>query len=461
MQGDTITVSGFDYSDDANWCGPRTTAQGTTYGGRKLVITFTVTPKDGFLGGNGVPTNGDASGVYDKDGNVVEKFVVPTVNVPIDIVEVKVAVEVKDINTYLLNSLTTADLMAKATATCGEGANVVTLDLTKTNANYGLADWQTKFVTISHALTHGEGNNTLVPEQGLTNLTEDDTFKLTVTVAPDPNTEASVIGKQAEEQSGFDEANIKVFKPELTFKDSTVYLGAAVPTPEQFTANNKAGEIWKHNGVVAVPANMTGEKPTLALTCTPDTNAIQNGKIAVETDIPVKVDVKIGETNVNEHTTFKHDACAEVGCTWATIGSENGNPAFLLHVKSGTLTIEKTGGASGESYVFTVTYTDPWSEQTKVTLHEAVQGNGSKTIVGLPIGEYTVAEQTDWSWRYGTTTISGGGKATLSAGQLEAEVTVTNSGRSGKWLSAEDSVINRWVDSVVKVITAGASQGTN
>ena len=76
--GRTITVSGFDYS--ANYVGQNTTTGELHNPGKKLVVEIPIKVRTGFLGGNNVPTNGDTSGVYDKDGNSVEKFVVPTVN---------------------------------------------------------------------------------------------------------------------------------------------------------------------------------------------------------------------------------------------------------------------------------------------------------------------------------------------------------------------------------------------
>ena len=64
--GRTIKVTNFDFS--ANWCGPRD----GIYRGKKLIIEFTVKVRDGFLGGNNVPTNvGDADGIYDGEGKTM------------------------------------------------------------------------------------------------------------------------------------------------------------------------------------------------------------------------------------------------------------------------------------------------------------------------------------------------------------------------------------------------------
>ncbi len=33
-----------------------------------------------------------------------------------------------------------------------------------------------------------------------------------------------------------------------------------------------------------------------------------------------------------------------------------------------------------------------------------IQGNGTENLVELPVGTYTIQEDTNWSWRYGTPT---------------------------------------------------------
>ncbi|HJD22689.1 MAG TPA: VWA domain-containing protein [Firmicutes bacterium] len=75
-----MEVKGFDF--DQNFVTDTAKADGTY--GSKLVITFTVRPKGGFFGGNSVPTNGEASGVYRGSGELVELFPQPEVNVPLD-----------------------------------------------------------------------------------------------------------------------------------------------------------------------------------------------------------------------------------------------------------------------------------------------------------------------------------------------------------------------------------------
>ena len=408
LSGNQVSVTGFDFSE--NWCGTETDANGNvTYRGNKLVISFKVEPKEGFLGGNEVPTNTHAA-VYEDSNATEPKFVfpVPTVNVPIQ--DVTVAAE--DKNVYLLADVTAEQLKTGAIVKVGD----IPLDLSKADQNYGLENWQTAFVDITVTVKDKDGN-TISPD-GLKNLTADTTYTIEVTVAP--NTVGTVEGKTGKNEPG---AKINVFKPELTFKDSEGYYGADVPA---FT-DKKVSEKWMHNNVEAVPANMIGTAPKLDFTYTPDSTKILNNKINTKQDIGVDVAVKIGGTDVTTYTNFKHQPCENQTCILPD------GMKFLIHVKTCTLTINKTGGADNESYVFDV-YKDgvKYSEVT-------VWGNGTETLVELPVGTYTIQENTGWSWRY---TADNGTAAILSADNPAGEITCTNTA-NGKiyWLNGFSQVV--------------------
>lgn len=95
-----VEVTGFDFSN--NYVGTVTNNGSVSYRGNKLVIRFKVNVRDGFLGGNNVPTNGEKSGIYDGTGTNVRYFEVPTVDVPIP----NITVTAQDKNVYLLGDLT-------------------------------------------------------------------------------------------------------------------------------------------------------------------------------------------------------------------------------------------------------------------------------------------------------------------------------------------------------------------
>ena len=400
-----VNVTGFDFK--ANWCGLH---QGTP-GGNKLVIKFKVTPKADFLGGNDVPTNGADSGIYDKDNNPVKKFDVPTVNAAI----APVTVTAQDKNVYLLGSVTADDLKSGAIVKVGN----VPLDLSA--ENYGLEAWQNKYVDITVTVKDAAGN--AIPTTG---LTDDQKYTIEVKVAPKTTTPTSTEGTQATEQSGSGEGSINVFKPELTFKDSTAYYGETVPANNNYSGNQVGAEKWMHDGTEAVPSEMLGEKPTLDISYTPDESKLKDGKYTKQ-DVPVSATVKINGTDVTGKTTFVHQDCTDKTCTLPT------GYHFWIHVKTCQLTITKQGGDAGEPYVFTVK--KDGEKYTEVT----IKGGKSETIYELPVGTYTIEENTKWSWRYPSPAYSGG--VTLSADQTSREIICTNARTIDKWLNGFSDVV--------------------
>ena len=412
IENGAVSVTGFDFN--ANFVSKELKSDDTY--GKKLIIEFTVTQKGGFLGGNNVVTNGENSGVYDKEGNKVEAFPLPQVNVPIKDVTVTAA----DKNVYLLGGLTAAQLKEGATVTVGEGTKAVSLDLSKANENYGLADWQTAYVDITVEVKDKDGNAVT----DLNALTDDTTYTISVTVAPKTDG-AGASGTPATAESGVNSpaANINVFKPVLTFKDSEVYYGDTAP---DYTGN-LTDTKWKHGDTASTTVTMIGDAPTLALTYTPDSTKIASGKVNTKQDIAVDVTVKINGTDVTSNTTFQHTDCAGKTCT-VPEGKE-----FLLHVKTCQLTITKTDGAANEPYVFTVN--KDGVKYTEVT----IVGNGSATIYELPVGTYTIAEDTGWSWRFSPSYSVD--KVTLSNSNTEGTITCTNTLNKPYWLNGFSDVV--------------------
>lgn len=422
IENNAVTVTGFDFN--ANFVSDAAKSDGSY--GKKLIIEFTVTPKADFLGGNDVPTNDwENTAVYDKDGNLVEKFAdattTPTVNVPIDYV----TVTAQDKNVYLLGDLAADQLKAGATV------NVGGVPLNLTAENFGLETWQNEYVNITVEIKNKAGE--VITD--LNDLTDDTTYTISVTVSPKTNGEGTD-GTVATAQSGENNpaANIYVFKPELTFKDSTAYYGETVPTGNDFSAN-KVSEKWMHNGTEAVPSEMLGDKPTLNISYTPDVGKLNSGKYTKQ-DVPVSATVKIGEENVNGYTAFLHQNC-NPACGWTTPDSNNGNPAFLLHVKTCTLTITKQGGADGEPYVFDIL--KDGKKYSEVT----VKGNGTQTLYELPVGNYTIVENEGWSWRYSA---DNGGIAALTAQYPTGSITCINEKNKNQWLNGFSDVVKNIFD---------------
>lgn len=426
VDGDQVSVTGFDFSE--NWCGTETDAQGnSTVRGNKLVISFEVSPKSGFLGGNEVITNASA-GIYENGSaqTPVMTFEQPKVNVPIQ----DVTVTATDKNVYLKGEVTADQLKDGSEISVGD----VKLDLSKatdTDKPYGLDPWQTEYVDITVTVKDKGGN---VISDKLENLTEDTTYTVEVTVAPKTvGTSTPANGDAATAKTGANDpaANIYVFKPELTFKDSSAYYGESVPTNNDYSSNKVGLETWKHGDTASTDAGVTmlGTKPTLDISYTPDESKLESGKYTKQ-DVPVAATVKIGTENVNEHTTFVHQDCT-TACGWETPATP-GAPAFLIHIQTCTLNITKQGGAADESYVF-----DVFKDGVKYS-EVTVWGNGTETLVELPIGTYTISENTGWSWRYSA---NNGGSAALTAQNPTGSIACTNTKNNNQWLNGFSEVV--------------------
>ena len=396
VNDDQVSVTGFNFSD--NWCGIVKNNGTTEYRGNKLVISFEVQVKDGFLGGNGVPTN-TLAGVYEDTNatKLVMTFPQPKVDIPIN----DVTVVAKDQNVYLLQEVS---LTNGTTIQVGD----VSLDLTKTN--YGLESWQYEYVDISVVVKDSNGNEI---SNNLSGLTNDSTYTVTVKVSPKTDGTAT-------EKAVHGTAKINVFKPVLTYQDSEVYYGASAPT--DFTGNPYSTS-WVHGETVA-DTNTMGAAPALTSLYAPGTGVV-NGTIATKQDIPVDVTVKLGNTDITQYVTFYHNNCS--GKTCDVSGGK-----FLLHVKTCTLTITKSGGDGSEPYVFDV-YKDG-ARYSEVS----IAGDSTATIFELPVGSYTIQEDTGWSCRYSG---NNGSAAVLSADNPSGSITCTNTKTQKYWLNGFSEVV--------------------
>ena len=409
MNGKQVEVSGFDYNNNF----VSDTAKADETFGKKLIVEFTVTPNEAFLGGNQVPTNEITSGVFknDTDSKALDEFVVPTVNVPVK--ELTVTAPDKDV--YLHADASNETLKNDVKVTFGG----------KTFTE--LADWQKAYVnepvvSVAGGVEKAEQDGTYTAEVKLDplypNSARDD-------MKPVPGTVSSATG------------NIYVYKPEITFKDLRGYYGDAMPN--NLIANAMVGDTkWVHEGIEADSTKMIGTAPDV--TYAPDVN---NTYIGTRKDIPVNVIATIRGTDITNNVIFEHQDC-EPKC-----GFDPKKEEFLVHVKTCTLIVHKNvtnGDAGKQLFVMDVTgQTNIGEQNVQVT----VAPNGSTVIKGLPTGTYTVKEDLEnnkWAWRYEVTYSPNNASATLTSTNLEGTVTVTNNKTTDKWLNAFAAAENMFAD---------------
>lgn len=433
----TVSVTGFNFSE--NWCGAETSDGTVTgYHGEKLIIEFTVKAKDAFLGGNDVFTNTTA-GVYENAAATepVATFNRPQVNVPIK----NVTVTAQDKNVYLLGSLTGAQIKDGTKITSG---NVDITDPSKLEA------WQTEYADVTITYTDASGNTVT----DLKDLKDDVTYTITASVTPKTSAAdaESNEGTKAETKDGSKEQKIYVFKPELTFEDGQVdYMSVIGSTTYKYNGADKSYDSenyvstetqWKHGDTLSTDTGVTmiGTAPTLNMTYAPTEGVDASNKVTATDYVPVQVDVAINGTNVTDNTTFLHDTCSVDGCQWDDVTKTGkGNPAFLLHVENvcADLTITKVASDvaadPGQSFLFTITGPNNYKNEVIIV------GNGSVTIKDLQIGEYTVTEDTSWSWRY---TPKENGKSIALVANQKNEVVIENERTDDKWLDGNTHAEN-------------------
>ena len=391
----SVNVTGFDFN--ANYVTEKGRDENDpkkegTFHGRKLVIEFTVTAKDGFVGGNSVPTNGSDSGVYDKDGKEVATFDVPQVNVPI-----KTELTVKDKVIY-------------------EGGT------TDVSGLYNAADtssWKYDFVNVSYEVKNG---NTAVSGSVSPADCTDYTVKATFSPKYDGK---NADGKINDDVTVDGTATVHVLKPTVTVSATDVerYYGSDYNTPDGSTVTGSVTWADEHSHDVS-GITVIGSAP---YTENDLAYSYDHGKFVVpNTDTTIAVVAKVD-------------------------GVEKASTSYVVHPKFCTLTVKKEVAklyGANDSFIFNVVGEGNIKYEAKVVIN----GAGSATLTGLPVGSYTVTEDIGWSWRY---TCDSSTKSTvLSSAKDKDSVTITNKLDDNKYLGDETYVINKCESSTITKVTS-------
>ena len=411
IEGNTISVTGFSFTD--YFVSTTQKADGTY--GKKLIIELTVTPRAGFWGGDGVPTNGNASGVYTGDGGLVESFEIPEVNVPLNVPDFPG-------NTVKVYYGGTAPQSSALYTPIPEPT--------------GSDEWKDNFVTQgAYTVTGG-------PES-----TTQDGATYTVSM-----TASSGLQRQTKTAT----ATIHVFLPQfaVTARDLWADYGVEVPLVQYgLVPGNETPDVavtWMRGGITSTGITMANSQPAISnYTFTFAAAGTSDGSLAD-----------------NVYTTGELDADFNVGLASCTVGSTKypvpggaltvtkagdagDNHDFTVHINKFKMTIRKTFIPDAALYkqdcIFTVS-SDTMSFKVVIPV-----GGGSKTVVGLVCGKtYTVTEESSWSWRYSA---SRPGPVTCKSNVISntqpteaffngGDVGIANTLKNDKWLSGKDNESN-------------------
>lgn len=409
---ETIEVSGFDFA--ANFVS-ETIKPDDTYG-KKLIIEFdTVFDRSSTFGGNGIPTNEDTSGVYSGD-ECVECFVSPTVDIPIDF-----DFGTSDSTIYLSQNANAQSLVGVLDNYTPNGTN---------NAH----------VNIVFTITRGDTSATLTYNAGdragtwsgdsLSSLTLTDCTDFTVSCTVTPiNGETVLIGQKT--------ATIHVMRPTIVWKDIEVYLGDKVDLDTAFDSVS-----WTDANTTHTAPKATGTAPVIAYTY----SIYDGGLGSIGGDIytpartdacPINVSVTVDGMSELDRYVTSYSSCGTHPIVSHTLSVDS--PEFYVHVKTCSITITKLGydenlQNGGQTFLFEVV-----DSNNAVVATVAIGENGNATVVGLPVGTYTVREVNAWSWRYNA---HGDVTVTLNADSPTGTAKFENVVANSRWLSGDSFMRN-------------------
>lgn len=375
---ETIEVSGFDFT--ANFVS-ETIKPGNTYG-KKLIIEFdTVFDRSSTFGGNGIPTNAGASGVYSGD-ECVEYFVSPTVDIPIDF-----DFGTSDSTIYLSQNANAQSLVGVLKDYTPNGTNNAHVNIVFTITGGG----NTATLTYNAGNRVGTWSGDSLSSLALTDCTG---FTVSCTVTPINK------GTVSEEVISPKTATIHVLRPTIVWKDIEVYLGDKVDLD---TAFNSVSWTDANAGTTHTAPKATGTAPVIAYTY----SIYDGGLGSIDGDIytpartdacPINVSVTVGGMSELDGYVTSYSSCDTHPIVSHTLSVNS--PEFYVHVKTCSITITKLGyyenlQNGGQTFLFEVV-----DSNNAVVATVAIGENGSATVVGLPVGTYTVREVNAWSWRY-------------------------------------------------------------
>lgn len=498
ISGKTIDVNGFDFN--RNFVAEKGRTEGDVsqegnFHGRKLIITIPVVVRDGFWGGNGVPTNGNDSAVYDKSGKLVETFEVPHVDVEIKAPEIENTTSniyfagtkpiASDLNGYTIPdrswatdfvtfdtttpnsdkisnvadgdypisvtvSPTTAMGNAKAKIASGNAhVNVFVPEVTFTDSTIYLSQTpSTNYTENTPTVTWRHGENQDNTEGIMMIGTAPTDFTYSYDVAPGQFTDCTTVKGMITKvgTTDYTEGNldnntftVHVLKPTVTWQDTSKYYGEDLPT--SFTPSNVV-QWLDGNTSHGVPEGTQGPSIVYYGFTFVDENNNTVADVMPKDVVLVDVNAKIGKFPIDPYITYAWAKNGD-GCTCAS-GPEGHE--FRIHPKFCTLIVDKTITGKlddpQDSFIFTVKGDNSNKYSSAVEMKVVVQGNGSTTITGLPVGTYTVTENQDWSWRYRTEDEKKN-TATLSS-DIAQTVTINNAITNDKWLSGSSYAVNTW-----------------
>lgn len=212
---------------------------------------------------------------------------------------------------------------------------------------------------------------------------------------------------------------------------------------KQVTVNDNKTEIYRGNStnledLVKISDKLNSTNNAYVTT----TYTIKDGDTTIAT-YTVKPGEAIGQWNTS--TEVSPDSTHEytVTCEVKNADSSDVQTAYAkltVVVNTCSLKITKTVEGNGanpdQTFVFNV------MKGGNLVTTVVLKANTSTTITGLAVGDYTVVEDTNWSWSY--TPDNDCEAVTLSSTKPNGEAKITNTAKENHWLTSIVDVINKW-----------------
>lgn len=213
-----------------------------------------------------------------------------------------------------------------------------------------------------------------------------------------------------------------------------IYLGDSANLQELVHQNATFDST--NNAFVDVTYTVEDEKGTVVGTYTVPagnssgtwvwSDAASGGTVAPKQTTTYKVTCTVSPTQPGKYKSVSKDA------------------TFTITVNTCSLKITKTvegkGANPNQTFVFNV------KKGNDLVTTVVLKANTSTTITGLAVGDYTVVEDTNWSWSYKAEG-DGTAKVTLDKDNPDGEAKITNTAKENHWLTSIVDVINKWTSS--------------
>lgn len=225
---------------------------------------------------------------------------------------------------------------------------------------------------------------------------------------------------------------VKAVEPKAT--GTEIYLGEKTDLADRVTTNIPQLDRV-NNAYVDVTYTVTDENGQPVGTYTVPagnssgtwawSDAASGGTVAPEQTTTYKVTCTVSPTQSGKYERVSKDA------------------TFTITVKTCSLTINKTVTGDGvnpnQTFVFNV------MKGGDLVTTVVLKANTSTTITGLAVGDYTVVEDTNWSWSYTIHEGDQNKKVRLDKDNgYDCEAKITNTAKENHWLTSIVDVINKW-----------------